>query len=62
MYVLKVFKINLKRLGLYEAVRVSCFGININVPTFYAILEMYCLVPDMFFTLVEELGMALYEV
>ena len=62
MYVLEVFRADLMRLGLHEAVRATRFGMNISVLTFYAILEMYCLVPDMFFTLVEELGMALYEV
>jgi len=61
MYVLDVFEADLKRLGLHEAVRATCFGINISVPTFYAVLEMYFPAPGMFFTLVGELGMALHE-
>ena len=31
------------------------------MPTFYAILELYCLVSGTFFTPVGELGMALHE-
>ena len=50
-----------KRLGLHEAIKVTCFGMNINVPTIYAVLEMYYPVPGMVFTPVGELGMALHE-
>ena len=50
MYVLKAFEANLKRLGLYEAVRATCFRINISVPTFYAILEMYYSASGTFFS------------
>ena len=49
------------QLGLYEAVRATCLGIIINIPTFYAILEMYCLVLGTFFTPVGKLEMALHE-
>jgi len=56
MYVLEAFEADLKRLGLYEAVRAICFGINISVPTFYAVLEMYFLALGTFFTPVDELG------
>ena len=49
------------RLGLYEAVRAICFRISISIPTFYAILEMYCLASGTFFTPVGKLGMALHE-
>jgi len=62
MYVMDVFEADLKRLGLHEAVRATCFGINISVPSFYAILEMYCLASSTFFTPVDELGMALHEI
>ena len=61
MYALEVFDADLKRLGLHEAVSATCFGINISVPTFYAILEMYCLALGTFFTPVGELGMMLHE-
>jgi len=61
MYMLEVFEVDLKWLGLYEAVRATCFEINISVPTFYAILEMYCPVSNTLFTPVSELGMALHE-
>ena len=56
LYVLKAFADDLKQLGLYEVVRAICFGISISILTFYAILEMYCLVSGTFFTLVSELG------
>jgi len=56
-----MFEDDLKRLGFHEAVRAMCFGININIPNFYAILEIYCSVSGMFFTLIDELGMALHE-
>ena len=59
---LEVFNTDLKRLGLHEAIRATCFGINISIPTFYAILEMYRLVSGMFFTPISELGMALHEI
>ena len=61
MYVLEAFEEELKRLGLYEAIRATCFGINISVPTFYAILELNCLASGTFFTPVGELGMVLHE-
>jgi len=57
--VFEVFADDLMRLGLYEAVRATCF--EINIPTFYAILEMYCLASGTFFTAVGKLGMALHE-
>ena len=61
LYVLEVFVEDLMRLGLYEVVRATCFGISISIPTFYAILEMYCPASRTFFTPVGELGMALHE-
>ena len=48
--------------GLYEAVRApTCFGISNNIPTFYAILEMYYSMSGTFFIPVGELRMALHE-
>ena len=61
MYVLDVFETDLKRLGLHEAVRATCFGINISVPNFYAVLEMYCPASGTFFIPVSELRMAFHE-
>jgi len=61
LYVLEALKNDLKWLGLYEAVRATCFGISINMLTFYAIFEMYCPVSGTFFTPVDELEMALHE-
>ena len=62
MYVLEVFEVDFKRLGLYEVVRATCFKIIISIPTFYAILNMYCLASSMFFTPIGELGMALHKI
>ena len=53
---LDVFEAPLKRLGLYEVVRATCFGINISIPTFYAIMEMYSLASGTFFTPLGETG------
>ena len=61
MYVLETFEEDLKQLGLHKTIRATCLGINIRVPTFYAILELYCLALGTFFTPIGELGMALYE-
>ena len=61
MYVSDVFKVDLKQLGLHEAVRATCFGININIPNFYVVLEMYYSASGTFFTSVGKLGMALHE-
>ena len=62
LYVLEVFPDDLMRLGLYEAVRATCFRISISIPTFCTILEMYCPTLGTFFTPVGELGMALHEI
>ena len=61
MYVLELFDEDLKRLELHEAIRSTCFGINISVPTFYAILKLFYPASGMFFTPVGELWMALHE-
>jgi len=62
LYVLEVSADDLMRLGLYETVRATCFRISISIPTFYVILEMYCLTSETFFTPVGELKkMALHE-
>ena len=61
MYMMDMFEADLKRLRLHEAVRASCFGINISIPNFYTVLEMYCPASGTFFTSVGELGMALNE-
>ena len=61
LYVLAYFREDLKRLGLREAVRATCYGIQISVANFYAIFELYCPVIGTFFTSVGELGMTLHE-
>jgi len=61
LYVLAHFKEDLERLGLLEAVRVTCYGIQMSVVNFYAIFELYYPATRTFFTLVGELGMVLYE-
>ena len=42
LYVLAHFEEDLARLGLYEAVRATCYGIQMSVANFYAIFELYC--------------------
>ena len=61
LYVLAYFEEDLERLGLYEAVRVTCYGIQMSVANFYVIFELYCLATGTFFTHVGELGMTLHE-
>jgi len=62
MYVFDVIDADLKQLGLYKAVRATCFGMHINIPNFYTILEMYCPASGTFFTLDDEQEMALHEI
>ena len=52
---------DLRRLGLYDAVRATCYDIQMSVANFYAIFELYCPATGTFFTLVGKLGMALHE-
>jgi len=61
LYVLAHFEGDLERLGLYEAVRATCYGIQMSVANFYAIFELYFLGTGTFFTPVGELGMTLHE-
>ena len=61
LYVLAHFEEELERLGLYEAVRATCYSIQMSVANFYAIFELYCSATGTFFTPVGELGMALHE-
>ena len=60
-FILEEFEVELKKIKLWEAIRGTCFRFNINVPTFYAILELYCPATGTFFTPVGELGLALHE-
>jgi len=62
LYVLVHFDEDLRRLGLYEAVRATCYGIQINVAKFYTIFELYCPGTGTFFVPVGELGMALLKI
>ena len=61
LYVLAYFEEDLKRLGLYEALRATCYGIQMSVANFYAIFKLYYPAIGTFFTPVGELGMALHE-
>jgi len=48
LYVLEFFEDDLKQLGLYDAIRATCFRIEISIPTIYTIFELYCLAFGMF--------------
>ena len=61
LYVLAHFEEDLERLRLYEAVRVTCYGIQMSVANFYAIFELYCPAIGTFFTPIGELGIALHK-
>jgi len=58
---LERFDADLRKLGLHEAVRATCLGIEISMPNFFAIFELYCSSLGIFFTPVGELGLALHE-
>ena len=61
MYVLKHFDAGLKKLGLREAIRATCYGIEISVPNIFAMFELYYAASRTFFTHIGELGMALHD-
>jgi len=61
LYVLKYFKADLMRLGLHESIRATCHGMEISVPNFFAIFELYYPALRTFFTPVGELGLVLHE-
>ena len=61
LYFLAHFEEDLERLGLYEAGRTTCYGIQMSVANFYAIFEFYYPGTGTFLTPVGELGMALHE-
>ena len=61
LFVLKYFSNDLKRLGLYEAVRATCYGIEVSVPNFYALFKLYCPSSGTFFAPVDELGLTLHD-
>ena len=62
LYVLEHFEANLMMIELPEAVRVTYHRIEISVPNFFAIFELYCPASGTFFTPVVELGSALHEI
>ena len=62
LYVLAHFEEDLERLGHCEAVRATCYGIQMSLANFYAIFELYCPATWTFFTHVGELGMTLYVI
>ena len=59
LYVLEYFKAELMKIGLHETVRATCHGIEITVPNFFTIFELYCPASRTF--PVDELGLALHE-
>ena len=61
LHVLEQFDAELMRIGLYEAVRAICHGIEISVPNFFAIFKLYYPASETFFTPVGELRLALHE-
>ena len=62
MYVLDFFGDDLKKLGLHEVVRASCFRIKTSVLNFLAILKLLCPASGTFFMPVGELRMALHKI
>ena len=52
----------MKKLKPYERVRATWYKIEVSVPNFYALLELYYPSFGMFFTPVSELGLALHEI
>ena len=62
LYVLEYFSEDLQRLKLYKVVRATCYEIEVSVPNFYAIFELYRSSFGPFFTPVSELGLALHEI
>ena len=61
LYVLAHFEGDRERLGRYEAVWTTCYGIQMSIANFYAIFKLYYLVTGTFFTPEGELGMTLHE-
>ena len=61
LYVLEHFDKDLKRLKLHEAIRATCYKIEVSVPNFYAIFELYFLTSGTFFTPIGDLRLALHE-
>ena len=61
LYVFEHFDEDL-RIGLHKVVRATCYGIEVNMPTFYAIFELCCPTSGNFFTPVGELGLVLHEI
>ena len=58
---MEYFEAKLMRIRLHEVVKATCHGIEISVPNFFAIFELYCLPSGTFFTPVGELGLALHK-
>ena len=61
-YVLDQFSGKLERLGLYEAIRATCYGMEVSMPNFYVVLQLYCPSTRTFFSIVGGLGLALHEI
>ena len=48
-------------MNLFDAVRATCYGFKLDVPSFHAVLELYCPSTGTLFTPVGELGLAMHE-
>jgi len=55
------FEEDLERLELREAIRATCYGIQMSLANFYTIFELYYPATWTFFTLIGELSIALHE-
>ena len=61
LYILEYFGEDLKRLGLHEVVRTTCYGMKVSMPNFYTIFELYYPAFGTFFTPIGELGLVFHE-
>ena len=62
MYILEQFNSELENLGLYKAIWATYHGIEVTVPNFYSIFELYYPFTGTFFTPVGDLGLTLHEI
>ena len=59
--ILAKYETVLKRYELYDAVQATRLGLDISVPNFFAIPERFNPHSGTFFTLADEMGLALHE-
>ena len=58
---LEHFDADLKKFGLCEAVRATCYATEISMPNCFAIFELYYPASTMFFILIGELRLAQHD-